>query len=274
MVKSLPGKMTKIWLLITIYFLASMSSIKAAEVVVAAAADLRAPLQEVADQFTKEKGTAVKLEFKPAGDFYHEILKGKAPYEVFMSADEAFPVALDEKGLTQGQGVRFALGRVGLLIPKDSTIKSDPELKDFKTAAGDGRVKKFVIADPHHAPYGVAAQEVLQHLAVWKSIKPKLVMAKSSTKVVDVVAEKSAQGGIIPMSVKNSPTVASLGSIVQIPNSWHKPLNQRMVLMKTASAEAKDFYEYIQQPAAQAILQHHGYEAPDLSSPIRRRHIH
>lgn len=271
--KAISGAL-KFWLLCALNFFGSMSAASAAEIVIAAAADLKVPLQEIADQFSKEKGITLKLEFKPAGDFYHEILKGNAPYEIFMSADETFPVELNEKGFTQGQGVRFALGNVGLFVPKNSSIKADAELKDLKAAVKDGRLKKFVIADPHHAPYGVAAQEVLTSIKIWSSIKPKLIMAKSSTKVVEVIAEKSAQAGIIPMSVKNVPAVLSAGSIVEIANKWHKPINQRMVLMKTASAAAKEFYDYIQQPPAQAVLQHHGYSAPELTSPIKRRHIH
>lgn len=254
-----------------IIFAETIAGVSAGEVIVAAAADLKVPLEKVADEFTKEKGSTVKLSFKPAGDFYHEMMEGNAPYEVFMSADETYPIALNKKGMTKDRGVRFARGHVGLLVPNGSPIKLDAELADLKAAVADGRLKKIVIADPHHAPYGVAAQEVLESLKVWKSVKPKLVMAKSSTKVVDVVSEQSAQAGIIPMSVTSLPAVKALGAVAEIPDEWYQPINQRMVLMKTASPEAKEFYDFMQQSAAQSILQQHGYTEPDLTSPVRTR---
>jgi hypothetical protein len=42
----------------------------------------------------------------------------------------------------------------------------------------------------------------------------------------------SAQGGIIPFSLATAPPVAEAGTFALIPETWHPPLRQRMVLLK------------------------------------------
>ncbi len=43
----------------------------------------------------------------------------------------------------------------------------------------------------------------------------------------------------------------------------YTPLAQRMVLMKSASVEAKQFYQYLQSPKAQAVFTEFGFGLPD-----------
>ncbi|MFN3629303.1 MAG: substrate-binding domain-containing protein, partial [Casimicrobiaceae bacterium] len=55
----------------------------------AAAADLKFAVAEVAQLFEKETGQKLRLVFGSSGSFYSQILQG-APFHLFMSADEAF----------------------------------------------------------------------------------------------------------------------------------------------------------------------------------------
>jgi len=54
---------------------------------IAAAADLKFALTEVAEVFEKESGHAVKLSFGSSGNFAYQLEHG-APFELFLSADE------------------------------------------------------------------------------------------------------------------------------------------------------------------------------------------
>ncbi|WP_164090859.1 substrate-binding domain-containing protein, partial [Stenotrophomonas maltophilia] len=72
-------------------------------------------------------------------------------------------------------GRLYAVGRIGIIVPKGSSLKPDGELVDLAAALKDGRLQKFAIANPEHAPYGARAREALQHAGLWTNIQSKLV---------------------------------------------------------------------------------------------------
>ena len=206
--------------------------------VVAAAADLNAALPEVARLFTQKTGQAVRLTFGSSGSFTQQIENG-APFQVFLCADEAYVQRLSAAGKTDGQGALYATGRIGLFLPKGSRIRADAALRDLGAAARDGRLQKFAIANPEHAPYGRAAQEALTSLRVWTAIQPKLVLGENVAQATQFATSGSAQGGIIPLSLALTPQVKSAGAFTLIDAARHKPLRQRAVVLKGASATAR-----------------------------------
>lgn len=229
---------------------------------VAAASDLKFAIAEVAAQFEKESGQKLRLVFGSSGNFKTQILQG-APFNMFMSADENFVYQLADAGKTEDRGRAYAVGRIGIMVPPGSPLKPDGELKDLAAALKDGRLQKFAIANPDHAPYGARAKEALQHAGLWDSIQGKLVLGENISQTTQFATSGSTQGGIIALSLALSPTVAKTGSFQLIPDSWHQPLKQRMVLVKGAPPAAKAFYEYISTPAAQAIMVRYGFAMPE-----------
>lgn len=232
-----------------------------AQPVVVAASDLKFALEEVATQFRQGGGSPVRLVFGSSGNFYRQIVQG-APFQMFLSADEGFVYRLADAGLTEDRGQRYAVGRIGLLVPKGSPLKADGELKDLALALKDGRVQKFAIANPEHAPYGTRAREALQHAGLWPAIQSRLVLGENISQATQFASSGSTQGGIVAYSLALSPAVAAQGSFALIPQDWHQPLNQRMVLLRGADATARAFYAHLQSPAAQAVLRRHGFAVP------------
>ena len=141
---------------------------------VAAAADLKFALEEVAASFERKTGNQVRLVFGSSGNFYSQILQG-APFQMYMSADEDFVFKLADAGMTSDRGRLYARGRIGIMVPKGSPMQADSEFKDLAAAMKDGRLQKFAIANPEHAPYGARAKEALQHVGLWDAIQPMLV---------------------------------------------------------------------------------------------------
>lgn len=231
---------------------------------VAAAADLNAALPEVASLFTKATGKKVKLTFGSSGNFAQQIQNG-APFEVYMSADEGYVQKLAAAGKTVDAGQLYAIGRIGLFQPTGSPIKADANLQDLGAAARDGRLQKFAIANPEHAPYGRAAQEALTHAGLWEAIRPKLVMGENVAQATQFATTGSAQGGIIPLSLAVTPQVKAAGTFALIPADWHQPLRQRAVLVKGAGETARAFYAFLQGPAARAVFRRYGFVLPGES---------
>jgi molybdate transport system substrate-binding protein len=228
---------------------------------VAAASDLRFALDEIAGAFTRETGMAVRIVYGSSGNFRRQIAEG-APFELFLSADEAYVFALAKEGLTAGEGVLYAIGRIALVVPEGSKLALDPELRDIAAAIADGRVRKFAIANPEHAPYGRAAQEALATAGAWESMRGHLVLGENVAQAAQFATSGSAQGGIVALSLARAPGVLGTARFVPIPESMHKPLSQRMVLTKRATATARAFYQFLQQPAARAVLQRYGFTPP------------
>jgi molybdate transport system substrate-binding protein len=61
------------------------------------------------------------------------------------------------------------------------------------------------------------------------------------------------------LSLALAPEVARLARHVVLPDRLHAPLRQRMVLLKSASAQASEFYAFLQTQAARAILRRYGF---------------
>jgi molybdate transport system substrate-binding protein len=228
---------------------------------VAAASDLQVALQPIAEAFARETGSYVKLVFGSSGNFRTQIAAG-APFELFLSADESFVLALSQEGYTEDDGVLYAIGRIVLFVPHGSSLKRDPELGDLDAAIADGRVKKFAIANPEHAPYGRAAQEALTRAGLWKRIQRCLVLGENVAQAAQFATSGSAQGGIFAYSLALSPAVAKLGSYTLLPASSHAPLRQRMTLIRHAGTTARAFYRFLQEPAARAIFRQYGFALP------------
>lgn len=234
----------------------------AAEVpVIAAAADLNFALRDIAAAFEKETGSKVKLSFGSSGNFARQIAQG-APFVLFMSADEALVEQLASQNLTLDHGLRYATGRIVLFVPKGSTLTADADFADLRLALNDGRLKHFAIANPEHAPYGRAAAEALRHQQLWEAIEPKLILGENAAQAAQFATSGGVEGGIIPYALALAPAIASLGTYVLIPESWHAPLQQRMVLLKRAGFTARAFYDYLQGAAARDILKNYGFTPP------------
>ena len=229
--------------------------------VIVAAADLKFALTEVAQHLREETGQAVKLTFGSSGNFFTQIEHG-APFQVFLSADEGYVAKLSARGLTRDEGALYAVGRIVVFAPTGSSLKVDGALAGLGAALGEGRISRFAIANPEHAPYGRAAREALKAAGLWSRIEPSLVLGENAGQAMQFATSGSTEGGIVPLSLVLAPELANRGTWALLPESLHAPLRQRMVLLKGAGAAADAFYDYVQTPAARAILERYGFVLP------------
>ncbi len=228
---------------------------------VAAAADLRFALDEIAADFRRATGQEVRIVYGSSGNFRRQIAEG-APFELFLSADEAYIIALAREGFLLDDGVPYAIGRIALVVPEGSPLKLDGELVDLAAAVGAGRVRRFAIANPEHAPYGRAAREALQKARAWDGLQDRLVLGENVAQATQFAISGGAQGGIVALSLARSPEVAGKARYAVIPESMHAPLVQRMALTKRAQSTARAFYAYLRGPQARAVFERHGFAAP------------
>lgn len=228
---------------------------------VAAASDVKFALEEIAAAFRRDTGVDPRLSFGASGNLTRQIEQG-APFELFLSADEAFVARLVSQDLTRDDGVLYATGRLALFAPHGSPLVPDAELAGLRQLLARGGDWWFAIANPEHAPYGRAAEQALRASAVWEALRPRLVLGENVSQAAQFAASGDTAGGIISHSFALTPELAAKGRFVLLPASLHRPLRQRMVMLKRATGPAASLYAYVRSSAARAILKKHGFEIP------------
>lgn len=234
---------------------------RAEKVSIAAASDLKFALEEIAASFRKNTGHQVMLTFGSSGTLASQIRHG-APFHLFLSADEGYIHLLEREGLTLGQGDLYALGRIALMTARQSPLQVDGELKGLSLMLDANKISRFAIANPEHAPYGQRAQEALRYAGLWDRIRHFLVYGENVSQAAQYALSGSAEGGIVALSIAKSPQLAGKIRYAVIPSSWHRPLWQRMVLMKNANAASRAFYAHLQSKEARTVMQRYGFTLP------------
>ncbi len=226
---------------------------------VAAASDLKFAVEEITANYKTDKGQDVKLVFGSSGVLWQQTKNG-APFSLLMSADEAYVDDLSKHGLTVDDGTLYAIGRIVLLQKKGGSMQlgtdKDALMKAIQAA------KKIAIANPDHAPYGRAAKEYLISMGVWDLAQPKLVFGENISQATMFALTGSADFVISALSLASSPQIQAQSSSVLIPDSLHKPLKQKMALIKNSAPSAKEFYLYLQEPKSKQVMRRYGFVAP------------
>lgn len=225
---------------------------------IAAASDLRYAMPELVAGFqATHPDDTIEVVYGSSGKFHAQIANG-APFDLFFSADIAYPRALEKQGLSSGAARPYAVGRIVLwsLRPELGRLS----LKELPTAA----IRRFAIANPEHAPYGKRAQEALDHAGVWMAMAPKLVRGENIAQTAQFIDSGAADAGIVALSLVLAPDQQGKGTWTLIPDSWHAPLEQGYVITKRAEASplAAAFAAWVDGAEARAVLRRYGFSLP------------
>jgi len=235
----------------------------AQEVRVAAAADLKFALQDVAAQFEKQTGTKVDITYGSSGSFVSQLQNG-APFDLFFSADVDYPKRLEEAGLTEpGTLYKYAAGRLAIWTPADGRV--EVVRLEWKAVLLDPAVQKISIANPEHAPYGRAAVAALRKAGIYEQVKGKLVYGENISQAAQFVQSGNAQAGIVAMSLAVSPGMKD-GKRWEIPADMYPPIEQAAVILKNAANRngAHAFLAFVKSKAGRATLGKYGFTFPPV----------
>ncbi|HRK17755.1 MAG TPA: molybdate ABC transporter substrate-binding protein [Hyphomicrobiaceae bacterium] len=258
------GLLMNVLLGVALSFAAALSAPNIARAdapVIAAASDLQFAIGEITTAFRAETGKTVRLSLGSTGNFARQIREG-APFQIFMAADEKFVADLHRDGFTRDEGQIYAVGRIAMIVPAGSPLAADGKLDSLATALAEGKMTRFAIANPRHAPYGMRAEEALRHKGLWDRIQPYLVMGENVSQAAQFALSGNAQGGIIAYSLAKAPELEARGRFELIPEEWHQPLRQRMALLKNAGPVAEEFYRYMMTPKVREIMRRYGFVLP------------
>jgi molybdate transport system substrate-binding protein len=239
------------------------------EIRIAAAADLKFAMGELTEKFEKQSGTKVNATYGSSGNFFSQLQNG-APFDLFFSADIAYPKKLEAAGLAEpGTLCGYGVGRIVIWTPADAKV--DVSKYGWKTLL-DASVEKIAIANPEHAPYGRAAVAALQNAGIYESVKAKLVYGENISQAAQFVQSGNAQAGIVPMSLAVSPAMQD-GKRWEIPAEMHPAIEQGAIVLKDAKNKeaARAFLECVKSAAGRTILSKYGFEFPERTKKEERR---
>jgi molybdate transport system substrate-binding protein len=231
-----------------------------ARVRIAAASDLNAALGDLIIGFTASRKIDVSASYGSSGTFYAQLVN-RAPFDMFLSADVAYPRQLAAQGLTvPDTEFMYAAGRIVIWTPASSTLDVGRGLQ----ALTSDRVTHVAIANPDHAPYGRAAVAAMTRAGVYDRVRPKLVFGESVAQAMQFAASGAADAGIVALSLALAPGSRDKGRWFEIPAADHPAIEQGGVILKSAAdvEAAKAMRAYIMSAPGQAILKQYGFLTP------------
>jgi molybdate transport system substrate-binding protein len=224
----------------------------------ACAADLQPVMPGLAAAYERATGVHLVTAFGSSATLAQQLANG-APQDVFLSADTLHPQQLIDSGIALGPApIPYAHGVLVLWALKTSPLQPI-SLDSLKNS----RLTRLAIANPAHAPYGLAAQQALQHLGLYAQLQPKLAIAENIAQTAQFAESGNAQAGLISLTIASSEHFRSIGSFVRIPADAYSPIQQSGVILKSSKqpALAKAFLDWLTSPAIQQQLRAFGLDA-------------
>jgi molybdate transport system substrate-binding protein len=213
---------------------------------VAAAADL-APLQPALRKYEPNR---LRFVIASSAVLSQQIENG-APYDIFLSANAAYVDRLISFGKMKPGDVRiYAVGRLGLRWGDDKPHPVSDLAQNW--------VRIVALPNPRLAPYGVAAQQALQHAGIWAQVQPKVVYGENVREALELFDSGNAD------AVLTSASLLQGKNPDLIPAEWHQPVLQKGgIVAATQSLEAaRRFMDFLTSPAGQAVFAQFGFGPP------------
>lgn len=229
------------------------------EITVAAASDLRPAFEELGAAFEEATGTKVTFSFGSSGQLREQIVNG-APFDLFASANVAFVDAVIEAGRGDpATKADYAYGRIVLWTPPG--VETPTTIEELT----DTRFRRIAIANPEHAPYGLAAKEALESAGIYEQIEPRLVYGENISDTFRIAQSGNADVGIIALSL----AIADGSHYELIPEELHAPLQQALVVTSTGprGAAAAAFASFIGSPEGREVMIRYGFVLPGEVPP-------
>ncbi|MEJ2088588.1 MAG: molybdate ABC transporter substrate-binding protein [Gammaproteobacteria bacterium] len=239
--------------------LASAPSARGDEALLAIAANFTEAAVALARDFETASGHRLELAAGSTGKLYAQIVNG-APFDAFLAADRARPELLEANGLgIAGSRFTYASGRLVLWRPNSPTT-APATLDATDATALLENVNRLAVANPDLAPYGAAAFEVLDYLALTEALRSRIVRGENVAQAYAMVASGAAEAGLVALSHVMSRDEAT--HWWEIPRTWHTPIRQDAILLQRGrdNDAAVDFLDFLRTDAARRKIAGMGFD--------------
>lgn len=234
------------------------SSLQAQEITVSAAVSLRDALTEIAQDYERETGTRVVLNFGASGRLAQQIVEG-APVDLFIAAAESQMQRLRDAGRADPDDAAV-IARNALVVIVPANARFMPQQVSELT---DPRLRRIAVGQPAVVPAGEYAMAALARSAIADTLRGRLVQGTNVRQVLDYVAREEVEAGIVYAT-----DARAAGERVRvafmIESSLHDPIvyPAAVVAGSRQSAGARSFLQYLQSDGARKRFAAHGFAPP------------
>lgn len=222
---------------------------------IAAASDLEKAFTELGAEFKTKTNITPEFTFGSSGRLSKQIEQG-APFFLFAAANKEFAQATIAAGRCDAKSARlYARGRIVVWTPSGGPAPL--KLEDLAKP----EFKRIAIANPEHAPYGLAAKQALVKAGVWEEIEPRLVLGENIQATMLYGKERNVEAAIVALSLA---VVNDGGVALTIDPSMHDPLDQMLVVCGTGaeSDAARQFADMLSSPEGREVMSRYGFQLP------------
>jgi len=222
---------------------------------VAAASDLSRAFEEVGKEFTARTGITPEFNFGSSGLLAKQI-EQSAPFFLYAAANKKFVEQVIKAGSCDastaklyGRGRIVAWTRAGAPAPQKLADLVDPKFK------------RIAIANPEHAPYGVAAKQALERAGLWEQLESRIVYGENIQATLVYGRDGNADVALVALSLA---VVTQGGVSLQIDPTLHDPLDQQLVVCgKGDEADrARQLADFITSAEGREIMSRYGFQLP------------
>jgi molybdate transport system substrate-binding protein len=211
-------------------------------------------MEDIAEDFEKNSGIRCEVITASSGKLFAQIREG-APFDIFMSADMAYPESLYKAGLSQESPEVYAYGTLVLWTCKSGVT---PSLEILRQRG----VERIAVANPKTAPYGKAALQVLEYYGLLPILEDKLVYGESVAQAGQFISTGAAEIGFTSQALVRSPALENKGQWIALDQKAYDPLPHGVVILgpkEEHKPEVKIFYKYIFSRESRELLEKFGY---------------
>ncbi|RME51886.1 MAG: molybdate ABC transporter substrate-binding protein [Deltaproteobacteria bacterium] len=225
---------------------------------VSAASDLTYAFAEIGEAFHQKTGIALQFNFGSTGLLAQQIARG-APVDLFAAANRRYIEELDREGLLlPGTIAPYAQGRLVLWLRPGLPAR----VEGLEALPRLGRI---AIANPTHAPYGLAARQVLEGMGLWKERSSWIVFGENVRQALKFAETGNVDAAIVARSLCRRGATRW----IEIPSTLHEPIIQTLAIPRASKRPqaARRLTAFIRGAAGQVILQRYGFLPPPAGEP-------
>lgn len=251
-------KSAPISLLLSLWLSLGSAWAQSGEVRVAVAASLRDTFLELVQLFNQHHPTIrVIPSFGSSGAFTAQISQG-APFDIFMSADMAFPQELQRRGLVEEGSLRaYAIGRLALFIPSRVGVRATS-----LQVLTDPRIRRVINANPEVAPYGRAAVQAMTRAGVYAAVRERIALGQNISQAAQLTLA-AGDAGFVALAAIYGPDLRHQGTWYVVPQRYHDPIEHGYLIVRgRARPEVRLLHEFLSSAEAQRVYRAWGYALP------------
>ena len=211
-------------------------------------------------------GVGARPTFGASRTLARQIRRG-APFELLLAADAESIAVLPPERIAPVGARPYALGRLVLLVTEpDGVTLADGDAARDPLAALESRLTndpsfRVGIANPDHAPYGLAARQTLDGAGLWPIPPARLALAENAAQALQFLVAGAVDAAFVPAALlAGGPPPGTRAHPIE--PTRHAPLVHALVVIDGASPTARALADWFVSDAARDALAAAGLDAP------------